>query len=782
MALTFRVMPTPTAGAVVDTAEEDISSYTAFKMGVKKWFDAALFQFDIDINTPDVDIDVDMFELSVWISIAAVVLWWVMFGGVMLRLTMKLGDDSTSVQERFQLYQKLRQGGSLVYYPYTWLSGSLMISVLSNLMKTMDCTTDPATGIPTLDANGWVCWGYGTNVRAAATARCTADCMLMASNSSQCFNVTDMGVVDDCTSACEAGALTEGSQQKLATLSLLLILFYTVTTVLLAPFVVADSDGIFQPEKLDIRFSARFQLAERSGKLMLTAMTIFFGQRYPGIVLIVQFDVYMFMWNWTETSKPCSILWMNAVRSAAFGLSALTSLCIAFDISTHFNRSPGTDAIVEWLPFIVFIIGMVINFAVLAHRIREILRRGGGNLAKTEASKQASLAAATSNTRNNCTEFDDSASLRGYSHRLTAVNIDVAWRKPHRSDGTHNTEGYTDDTRILGLEAEYEMDGVSAQMPPHGPTREWRDLAIEGWDKVSVHFALAKEERITAFQLHFSDGENGSSTAAATGLSLTVAGGAAAADGVLEEYVFFGRCPQCKQFEPALSRRLIDTPKTSGIDGMLTEAAASSMGRRSATRCHQCPLRNSSCKTRMESDLMDLVAVDPDLQYQKAVAFFGRCGAEGLFELGAVVQKQTPAERKQTDQLLAAKKEATKKRRLEKARKLSHQTGLMAVVSDRMISSEDTPSSDEEYRTAKAFMMQVKHPGCWKLYVGLPHSLPSREHADVSGQRCAGLTSLSCLLSAGRKSLVASRTGSCVRRATMSSATILVRMNMAWQS
>ena len=58
MALTFRVMPTPTAGAVVDTAEEDISSYTAFKMGVKKWFDAALFQFDIDINTPDVDIDV----------------------------------------------------------------------------------------------------------------------------------------------------------------------------------------------------------------------------------------------------------------------------------------------------------------------------------------------------------------------------------------------------------------------------------------------------------------------------------------------------------------------------------------------------------------------------------------------------------------------------------------------------------------------------------------------------------------------------------------------------
>ena len=34
----------------------------------------------------------------------------------------------------------------------------------------------------------------------------------------------------------------------------------------------------------------------------------------------------------------------------------------------------------------------------------------------------------------------------------------------------------------------------------------------------------------------------------------------------------------------------------------------------------------------------------------------------------------------------------------------------MAVVSDRMISSEDTPSSDEEYRTAKAFMMQVKHP------------------------------------------------------------------------
>lgn len=186
-ALTVRVLPDPEK---MFALAEEPSSYSQFKVSAKRFFDMALFQFDI-IDTPE--IEVDFFLVAVYLSVGAVVLWWILFGGLLLRLTMSVSDNKSAIQSRFQLYQKLQQGGSTFYYVYTVLSDQLSISILSNLMKTMDCTVD-ADGIPTLDANGWVCWGYSSTVRAEEAARCAADCVATAGNTSQCFNLTSGSV------------------------------------------------------------------------------------------------------------------------------------------------------------------------------------------------------------------------------------------------------------------------------------------------------------------------------------------------------------------------------------------------------------------------------------------------------------------------------------------------------------------------------------------------------------------------------------------------------------
>jgi hypothetical protein len=635
MALTVRVMPTPT----LSEGDEEPSSYALFKLYTKRLFDTALFHFDI-IESPDVD----YFLVAVGISITGVMLWWLLFGGLLLRLTMNVDSDGRSVQERFQLYQRLRQGGSAFWYTFNTLSDSLMVSIISNLMKTMDCTTNLDTGIPTLDANGWVCWGYSSNVRATESATCTADCL---TNTTQlwCFNVTE-DVVEDCLAMCSgAGAASEGSQQKLATVSLLLIIYYTITTVLLSPFVVADSDGIFQPEELDIRFSARFQLAERASKLVLTAMTIFFGQRYPGIVLIVQLDVFLFLLFWTETTKPCSILWMNAVRSAIFGISALTSFCIALDLGTHFNRSPGTDNFVEWLPFIIQLIGMICFGAVLSTRIRTVFKRGNGGyqVFRSDVSKKN---VSDSGHLEHSAEFDDAASLRGYSHRLTSITVEVATR------GDGKERNY--DSRILQLRCGYEMDGVRFVMPPHESIKSRTAWITDGWkiERKVVHFK--EGYHITAFKLHHSD-----DSTAATGLSLAVAEETAEDDGtnvtICPEY-FFGQCFVCRK-----------------------------------TQSQGC-----MCPPRRDGDLMGAVTIECDEpKSHKVAAFFGRFSGDGLTELGAVLQQKNREERKRSEEF-RQKRETEKKARLNKMKRVSRGLGVTGALAHAREEREAREKKEKE--------------------------------------------------------------------------------------
>ena len=84
-----------------------------------------------------------------------------------------------------------------------------------------------------------------------------------------------------------------------------------------------------------MRFSARFLLTERSGKLLLSAVTIFFGYHYPVIVLLFQFIVYTLLFQHSSRFKPCSIVWVNYMRSAIFLTSALGSVAVLIDVNTH---------------------------------------------------------------------------------------------------------------------------------------------------------------------------------------------------------------------------------------------------------------------------------------------------------------------------------------------------------------------------------------------------------------------------------------------------------------
>ena len=644
MALTVRVMPTPTEEEIEPTNSTD---YEDFKVSLKRSFSTLLFQFDL-LDTPDMD----YFLLSVWVSVACVLLWWGVFGGLLLRLVMNVGEDGRSVRARFQLYQKLRLGGSVLYTTYTLLSDGLMIPIMSNLMKTMDCTTDEM-GIPRLDAKqDWVCWGYSSAVQEAETASCIVDCL---ANHSTCFNVTDE-LVAECSACSSPAGRHDNAQQNLATISLLLIIYYIITAFLLAPFIVADSDGIFQPDLLDIRFSARFQLAERAAKLVLTAMTIFFGDRYPGMVLIVQFDVFMSLWHWAETTKPCSVVWMNAVRSSIFSVNAFVSLCVAVDIGSHHNRSPGSDSFIEWVPFVLAVVGTLIILAILARRLVSIEAKPDrhGDLKESYIStsfgperSDAHLSTA-SEEWTAVWEFNDVASLRGSSHRLAKLHLELATRHTMRRN----------DSRIFALRCEYEMDGVPAKCPQHKSVKDRLTWQTEGWEMKACCLDLGEEHQITSFQLLYDDPEanlerslprmNGDATSedrtgsiTAIGLSVAVSEGKGDGGNLKEVHYLFGQCPKCRQVWNGQE-------KVGGGRLRREESGAASQRPQSpvAAAC-------KNCLTIIDKDKRVSI-VDDTLTFStpKACAFFGQLGPEGLFELGSVLQQQTQAERKRTERFL----------------------------------------------------------------------------------------------------------------------------------
>lgn len=75
-----------------------------------------------------------------------------------------------------------------------------------------------------------------------------------------------------------------------------------------------------------VRFTPRFLLMDRSSKVFLTLLTILWGGKYPVVVLLLQFNVHSILWHQADWQLPCSIVWINALRSFVFSTSAVGSL------------------------------------------------------------------------------------------------------------------------------------------------------------------------------------------------------------------------------------------------------------------------------------------------------------------------------------------------------------------------------------------------------------------------------------------------------------------------
>lgn len=430
VSLTIRVLPFPPGPKV------SLSSYDVFKIKLKRLFATALFEFDI-LEAPDID----YFLVGFYMSVGCVFLWWLLFGGIMNKIVRSsdFSGGGESIKRRFSLYFQLNYvWGS--YFIFTLLSDTCLISIISNLVKMMDCTVnavDGATVNVTLDSKpDWLCW----------------------SDSSP--------------------------QARLSTLALLCLLFYIPSATLMAPFINADSDAIFQPTKLDIRFSSRFMLAERAGKIILSALTIFFG-KYPWQLLVIQFNVFTFLWYYTETTKPCSILWMNAVRSSVFAMSAWASMCILLDVLTP----------VEWWPIVLLLVGFSVFGIILVRRIR-LIRNDAieSNVQVVEACGRVNADAAV---------FDDTASLRGFSHRLMGLHVWIA-----ANDSDH---------RIAALQSIYVMDGVVMETPRH----ESGFMDSAGYKITSTRIQFNDDELLVGLSLLFEPGTGGSAHGSgAVGLKL----------------------------------------------------------------------------------------------------------------------------------------------------------------------------------------------------------------------------------------------------------------------
>lgn len=287
------------------------SSYHLFIERMKKWFATLMFEFHV-ID----DHDVDYFLLGFWLCVGAVVLWWVLFGGLLLRVVMNAGTGSSNheCQERFSLYWLLKnKHGS--FNAFELLSETLMLAIVLNLLKMLTCTYANDGSATLLDKPNWSCWDK------------------------------------------EA----DNPQKGFASIAMLALAYYIPTAVLLAPFVLADSDKLFQPDELDLRFQARFTLLERIGKLVLTALTVM-ASKYSWPLLLMQFNIFVFLAYYVKTRKPCSILWMNEVRGSLYAASAWA----AFTGLIH------TLTPLEWWPLVFLLVGLLILVLKTVNNVRYI--------------------------------------------------------------------------------------------------------------------------------------------------------------------------------------------------------------------------------------------------------------------------------------------------------------------------------------------------------------------------------------------------------------------------
>lgn len=460
IALAVRVLPDPVAQLLVhsDSAAsaaatanpyEMLSSYDRFKVGLKMLGDYTLMKLDLVFN----------FEVSFLLSVYAVLLFGIVFGGFMIRITTHVTERALDVetashhiQQRYLLYKQMAgTPGNLLYTLFTVLSDAALLAIVGNLVSPLDCTyahysSDDATD----DA-----YSYARNT-----------------SSTQHNLLREVGFLDAKTEwKCWS---TENRQLAYASVALTCLVFYIPCSVLLAPFITADSDGIFQPETLDVRFTARFQLMERSAKMLICVVSEFFGLHHPRTVLVFQIVMFMLLLYNSAIHKPCSITWVNSWRSGVFGISATGSMAVLLDVNTH----------LEWWPVVMF---MVMCIGIVSWMARDIK-------AHAENTAELHLLFAAGNERRNTTSFNDAASLRGHNHRMLALHV-VVGKRQELDDGATQQESST----LVGLRVTYEMDGYAVECPNHeGSLRHSKGLTLQ-----KERMFLCRDETIVLFALYF---------------------------------------------------------------------------------------------------------------------------------------------------------------------------------------------------------------------------------------------------------------------------------------
>jgi hypothetical protein len=306
--------------------------------------------------------------LSFFVSALLVIIWWVKFGHTLLSVTLTLRahrrHDGSARQTRFRLYQQLGRVKA-VYYLFTMLSDTLMASIVSSLIRTMDCTKQE-DGSMTLDAYPeWYCWGEAPSDIASMLPPSTGSAA--GYTETVITGYTDMPELV--------------MQPLLASCSLLLLLYYIPSATILAPLLIVDADGVFQPDDLDVRFSPHYLLTENSANLALCVGTIFFGHMYPSAVLTFQFAIFITLWYVNRTWKPCSILVVNYAKTACFALSAFSSFCLVVDVNIR----------VDWFPFVFISIGIAgIGATAIVHTRHVFAARHGNVIGKIASSDTVS--------------------------------------------------------------------------------------------------------------------------------------------------------------------------------------------------------------------------------------------------------------------------------------------------------------------------------------------------------------------------------------------------------
>ena len=454
IALAVRVLPDPIAellsrsddaASVAGSVDpyEQLNSYDKFKVGLKLICDYALMKLDLVFS----------FEVSFLISVYAVLLFGVVFGGFMIGIATHANESASDVdtaahhiQQRYVLYKQMAATpGNVLYTLFTLLSDAGLLAVVGNLVSPLDCT-----------------YAYYSSGDTADVADNT-DIQNSTSSIERKTVLMEVGFLDakpewQCWSA-------ENRQLGYASVALTCLLFYVPCCVLLAPFITADSDGIFQPETLDIRFTARFLLMERCAKLLIVVTSEFFGVHHPRTVLVFQLAMFVLLFYDSSIHKPCSITWVNSWRSGVFCVSATGSMAVLLDVNTN----------LDWWPLVMFVT-MFIAIAVWT---------GKDIAAQLDTTAELHLLFPAGLEQPNTTPFNDAASLRGQSHRMLAVHVVVGKRQ--------------ESTTIVGLRVTYEMDGHPVECPNHeGSSRYSKGLTLQ-----KERMFLSRGETVCLFALYF---------------------------------------------------------------------------------------------------------------------------------------------------------------------------------------------------------------------------------------------------------------------------------------